>query len=651
MNALAGRGWGILAKGGRVRILASHPWDLHADDRRSAARRPFSSANPPASSDSSSSSSSSSTSTSPSPKKSNDDQSLQDLIAELKAQGVVFQPHGSADGEREEPWKGLLGASARASWRVGAPRPPPDLDVALRQVLERGGRTRKQLKQALRGVVQSHKALADRRERERLRLVNNREYTAHERRTDEGILPVMYGPNEALASLHFRAFPQYVVVKRVLLEARSLLGDGLWTPRRVLDFGIGCGGSSAAALHTWNDGSIEWIHGIDCSKTMRQGALLFLEALMDEQQDVSKRPKTTFAAHLASSPESSSGRSFDLALFAYTATEFTHNAATVAAAAVMFEKLRPGGLFVMVEPGTPDGFNSVRTVRNMLLDCCPPAGRNDGDEECHIIAPCTHNGRCPMERLQYNRQKHRPQPTQVELDPQVSGHSGAVEDADSDDDEEDEDAEAYADDDDGILSRGYCSFVQTMPSAPRNSSGEKFSYLVAQKRITGEVQVSRQDHRFDGLNLRDLLEHTGMSAYQVEGEWHETPEVLLKRAVDLERKLLDGRTNGEGDPLGLDFVQSDENRRTFGRIIHAPRKKRGHVLIDTCVGPDVGKIVRNKVNKSLSKAIPGIYSAARKSRWGGFWPQLDELQEDNVFRRKTDLYEKHAQKKKKNRKH
>jgi len=562
-------------------------------------------------------------------------QTLEEVIAELRAQGVVLEPHPVAEGERPEPWKKLLGVPARAAWRVGATKPPPDFDRALQKILQQGGRTRKQLKQALHTTMKQHQALARRRERERLRLVNHREYKAPEQRTDEGILPVLYGPNEALASFYFRSFPQYVVVRRVLREVQSLLGDGTWAPRRVLDFGVGGGSASAAALHTWKE-SIEWVHGIDCSKTMRQGAQLFLDTLI-EQQDEKHRPKTTFAAHLSESPEASSGRAFDLALLSYTATEFTHNSATVAAAAQMFEKLRPGGLFVMVEPGTPDGFNSVRTVRNMLLDCCPPEGLYRGDEECHIIAPCTHNGRCPMERLQYNRDKHRPKPTQLD---HVSSRSNGRndqnrgrEDADSDDDEEDEDEEAF-DDDDGIISRGYCSFVQTMPSK-HHSSGEKFSYLVAQKRITGEdVPASKNNpHPFDNMNLRDLLEHTGSSAYQVEGEWHETPDVLLRRAVDLEEKYMDKTS---GDALGLDFVQGDHNRRTYGRIIHAPKKRRGHVLIDTCIGP--GKIVRNKVNKSLSKAIPGIFSASRKSRWGGFWPIVDELQEDDVFRRKKEIY-------------
>ena len=83
---------------------------------------------------------------------------------------------------------------------------------------------------------------------------------------------------------------------------------------------------------------------------------------------------------------------------------------------------------VLVEPGTPDGFSILRSVRTMLLECCPPEevqrrkrsnnddraengirleGEGDPDqdhwhEECQVIAPFTHNGRCPMSRHKMN---------------------------------------------------------------------------------------------------------------------------------------------------------------------------------------------------------------------------------------------------------
>jgi ribosomal protein RSM22 (predicted rRNA methylase) len=407
---------------------------------------------------------------------------------------------------------------------------------------------------------------------------------------------------------------------------KSLLGVGhqcnnSWKPpARVLDFGVGCGSASAAALHVFPD-SVEWVHGIDPSQTMREGAKYFLDELFKQQQQQNDKgtgdggvgkssnvPRTTFSAHI--SAESAPG-TFDLVMLAYTATELPHNAATLAAAAVCWEKLRPGGLFVMIEPGTPDGFSSVRTVRNMLLDCFSSSS-TDGDstETCHMIAPCTHNGRCPMERFQ---QKVEVKKTQRNVDDEGDKSDEEPDDeaSDGEDDEENEE--------DGTR-KGYCSFVQGMPGGTGGGKGEKFSYIVAQKRVASDSDAELS-HRFDDVNLPDLLKRTRLSAMGMQGHDHAPDAALLKEAVDLETRFL----ASDDDELGLELLRGDANRQSYGRIIRAPKKKKGHVLIDCCVAP--GNIVRNKVSKSMSKPIPGIYSASRKSRWGGLWPAVAELQE------------------------
>ena len=104
---------------------------------------------------------------------------------------------------------------------------------------------------------------------------------------------------------------------------------------------------------------------------------------------------------------------FDLALYTYTASEIPTTEASLAAAALLFDKLSDNGLLVMIEPGTPDGFQNVRSVRQILLDCCPPSNMNSSEEEdeeeeeeerygAFVVAPCTHNGLCPMDRDRLN---------------------------------------------------------------------------------------------------------------------------------------------------------------------------------------------------------------------------------------------------------
>lgn len=528
-----------------------------------------------------------------------------------------LSPHPNAPTEKDEPWKSLLEMPARASWRVTSSVPPLPLQNALTFVLNEGGRNRKHLRRAHEAVLEQHKALAARRDRERQRLVLGTEYKPIDQQRDEGIRSVMYGPDEALSSVLFRLYPHYSVVERVLKEARSLLGNS-FQPTSILDFGVGIGSSSAAAINVFSE-STQWVHGVDPSQTMRDGGKAFLGELLQQIQQQSDAaaslstseprfvsPRTTFSSHLSADDEAAApGATFCLALFCYTATELPQIAATLAAAAVCWEKIRPGGLFVMIEPGTPDGFSSVRSVRNMMLDCFSVTDDATA-ETCHIISPCTHNGRCPLERY-HNKDKPKSRMTQQSLEDLVKELSENNDNPDTDSDDD-------SDEEDGIR-KGYCSFVQSMPGGIGSGKGEKFSYIVAQKRKGNHT--SSPLPRFNGDSLPDLLEQalkaTKMSV-------RPDPD-LLDKAVDLETRFLDS----DHDELGLELLCGDSNRRNFGRIIRAPKKNKGHVLIDYCIAP--GKIARNKVSKSLSKRIPGIYSASRKSRWGGLWPHTLHLQD------------------------
>jgi ribosomal protein RSM22 (predicted rRNA methylase) len=115
---------------------------------------------------------------------------------------------------------------------------------------------------------------------------------------------------------------------------------------------------------------------------------------------------------------------------------------------------------------------------------------------------------------------------------------------------------------------------------------------------------------------------------------------LLQRAVDVEDKFLESTI----DKLGLELLHGDDRRKSWGRLIRAPLKKKGHVLVDYCSagcgggggcsvsttdyddnGGTQGRITRQKISRGWSaRAAPGCYSAARKARWGGLWPDMSE---------------------------
>lgn len=534
-----------------------------------------------------------------------------------------------------QPWKILLGTPARAAWRVTDPHPPSQLLESFSRILSEGNRTPKQLKRAHRKVLEIHTTLAEFRERERRRLVNGKYYRGKDASDEDAIQPVFYGYDETLGTLKHRMFPNYSITKRVLEECQSLVGPTTMAPRRVLDFGIGCGSASMAAMDLFRD-SVEWIHGIDPAQPMRDCSQRLLEG-MAERDDHPVTPRVTFSTSLA--PDSAinnntSGQgSFDLALFVYSATDLPDITSTLAAAALLFQKLKPNGIFVMIEPGTPDGFNSIRSVRNMLLDCCPPDDPDfEWEERCHIIAPCTHNGPCPMVRhkkdfIKKNKLGHDlPQ----DLDNDETNISDDFVEAvggtsKSGDDFFDEDADFIEmSSNPGNLSEfdafnsSFCSFVQTIPGSD-SRKGEKFSYLVAQKKLYGrEEEGSVNTSTFgDEDDLSRLLALAQSAAAEEDGD---AAERIFAHVQDLESRYLDS----DEDDLGLELLRGEAKRGAMGRIVRAPIKKKGHVYIDYCAAP--GRIVRSRVAKSSANVAPGMWNAARKSRWGGLWPDtMDKI--------------------------
>jgi ribosomal protein RSM22 (predicted rRNA methylase) len=72
-----------------------------------------------------------------------------------------------------------------------------------------------------------------------------------------------------------------------LVEAKSLLGP-TFDPKRIIDAGIGCGAASAAVLDVFGGNQIDWIHGIDPSKSQREAAEAILNSIVLERTEASK---------------------------------------------------------------------------------------------------------------------------------------------------------------------------------------------------------------------------------------------------------------------------------------------------------------------------------------------------------------------------
>ena len=574
------------------------------------------------------------------------------------------------------------------------------------------------------------------------------------------------------------------------------------------------------------------------------------QAKLDEQRRLineKKKKKKDDTAKPSSSNQKKKQGSFDLILCSYTLSELPNVPSSLAASTLLWEKLAPNGILVFVEPGTPDGFGILRSVRSMLLECCPPPEikdkrrrrreaaaaeaaaamkeahekeeieRESGDssesedgedvtspstpeeedhdnwpEECHVIAPCTHNGSCPMSRHQRNHVKRNTrfgkyeaaaEPNEVEEDENGEvrrDDSGREEEEEEDgdmniqdllsnwdymtqsdkdelkmmmggdDDMSDDEAKAMLeymesmeggsdsdeDEDDGddsdsdddvdeqeyynidqdttstessnnkesstmkqtdVFDTSFCSFVHKFPGGTSRKKGEKFTYLVLQKRVPGSndntsvlnPMKSEDESLLDEIDVAELMSNSVHHGQELKKEelrkrlqqkrrmdmntngdsTEEDPDVydtyhqsqyfdILKKAVEVEDAFLDSNL----DSLGLEMLRGDDRRKGWGRLIRAPLKRKGHVLIDYCSAgcggcsknipndddeddwfeerrelPDgtQGRITRQKVSRGWSaRSAPGCYSAARRARWGGLWPDLTRVKLDEIRQKK-----------------
>ena len=141
-----------------------------------------------------------------------------------------------------------------------------------------------------------------------------------------------------------------------------------------------------------------------------------------------------------------------------------------------------------------------------------------------------------------------------------------------------------------------------------------------------------QKHKQEYLKKR--LSRDFDDSSDTEPSYHEDRSLqILQQAVDLEDKFLDSAN----DDLGLELLHGEERRKGWGRLIRAPLKRKGHILLDYCsaggcskscsknsnTDEGKGRIIRQKVSRGWSARVaPGCYSAARKARWGGMWPDL-----------------------------
>ncbi|MCJ1274549.1 37S ribosomal protein S22 [Puttea exsequens] len=216
-----------------------------------------------------------------------------------------------------------------------------------------------------------------------------------------------------------------------------------------------------------------------------------------------------------------------------------------------------GGVLILIEKGVPRGFELIAAARETLLSH-------------HINSPLSGHTATPVEDASENR--FGPKEKGIIIAP-CTNHGKCP---------------MYLKAENSWNRRDYCHFLQRYhrPSFYQLARGSKsknhedvaFSYVALQR----------------GVDLRET-EHVlqGRSSTALEG--------------------FEDQESADEDPNSVNF-NTVVNPLSFPRIIFAPMKRQGHVILDMCTPQ--GKFERWTVPKSFSKQA---YRDARKSKWGDLW--------------------------------
>lgn len=216
--------------------------------------------------------------------------------------------------------------------------------------------------------------------------------------------PILRDRSDVAAYAAYRMPATHAAVRAALGEFRDRAGD--WTPATHLDVGGGTGAATWAVADTWPDAGhsstvLDWSEA-----ALALGRELAAGAASASVREADWRKAPLGGGSAARLPEA------DLVTVSYVIGELSDADRT----AVVAEAARAArGAVLVVEPGTPDGYARVLAARDQLI----AAGYT-------VLAPCPHDGACPVQAPDWCHFAARVQRTSLHR--QVKGGSLPYED-------------------------------------------------------------------------------------------------------------------------------------------------------------------------------------------------------------------------------
>lgn len=208
----------------------------------------------------------------------------------------------------------------------------------------------------------------------RLENVSRADLRANARRISEryrggGASDVIRSDIDALAYAVVRMPATYAAVRAALTQAAEIVPD--FAPRTLFDVGAGPGTATWAACEAWP--SLQEATLIDGNPHLLALATAFARSAPE-------MAVSTTRGSLAAALDETAGA--DVVMASYVLTELDNTAVAGLSAKLWNAATR---VLIIVEPGTPQGFKRIIDCRGSLLAL-----------GASIIAPCSHDGRCPL---------------------------------------------------------------------------------------------------------------------------------------------------------------------------------------------------------------------------------------------------------------
>ncbi|KAK8521018.1 hypothetical protein V6N12_004937 [Hibiscus sabdariffa] len=215
-----------------------------------------------------------------------------------------------------------------------------------------------------------------------------------------GDIGLTYRDDETVAYVASRMPAVYSACYRVLSEVRRRLPG--FSPSKVLDFGAGTGSAFWALREVWPK-SVEKLNIVEPSQSMQRAGRSLI-------QDLKNLPLIhSYTSLLAFTKEvRKSERQHDLVIASYVLGEIPSLKDRITLLRQLWNLTQD--VLVLVEPGTPHGSNIISQMRSHILwmerrKCHKAKVKKEDSKDiidirsgAFIVAPCPHDGRCPLEK-------------------------------------------------------------------------------------------------------------------------------------------------------------------------------------------------------------------------------------------------------------